>query len=134
MTATRKFRCQPQSVTAARLFVRDRLGDQAPETVGAAERMASELASNCVVHARTDFELASDSRKQIRIEVSDAGAGRPRLLSPTPLELTGRGLRIVDTMSHAWGVIPSSTGKTVWFTLPQARASAEQFAPASRGL
>ena len=110
MTEARQFRCQPQSVTAARLFVRDRLSDQALETVEAAEVMTSELASNCVLHARTDFEVAIDSREQIRIELSDTGQGRPRLLSPTPRELTGRGLRIVEAMSEAWGVIAAATG------------------------
>ena len=55
--------------------------------------------------------------------MSDGGEGRPRLLSPSPRELSGRGLRIVEAMSDAWGVQPTSTGKTVWFTLPQPRAS-----------
>jgi hypothetical protein len=40
------------------------------------------------------------------------------VLSPTPRELTGRGLRIVDTLSQTWGVTHSGRGKTVWFTLP----------------
>jgi anti-sigma regulatory factor (Ser/Thr protein kinase) len=132
MSATRKFHCRPQSVTAARLFVRDRLAGHPPETVEAAELMATELASNCVLHARTDFELTIDSRNQIRIAVSDTGHGRPRLLHPTPRELSGRGLRIVEAMSDAWGVIPTANGKTVWFTLPQSRALAQEFAPASR--
>jgi len=133
MTAARKFRCQPQSVTAARMFVRDHLASRAPEVLEAAELMTTELASNCVRHARTDFELAIDSRDQIRIALSDTGLGRPTMLSPTPRDLSGRGLRIVDAMSDAWGVIPTASGKTVWFTLPQPRASAQGFATASRG-
>ena len=133
MTEARQFRCQPQSVTAARLFVRDRLSNQALETVEAAEVMTSELASNCVLHARTDFEVAIDSREQIRIELSDTGQGRPRLLSPTPRELTGRGLRIVEAMSEAWGVIAAATGKKVWFTLPQSHECGEELAPTARG-
>jgi anti-sigma regulatory factor (Ser/Thr protein kinase) len=120
-------------VTAARLFVRDRLGDQARETLEAAEVMTSELASNCVRHAGTDFELVIDLREQIRIEVSDHGRGRPTRLSPSPREPSGRGLLIVEAMSEAWGVIPTAAGKTVWFTLPHARASSEGFAPAARG-
>jgi anti-sigma regulatory factor (Ser/Thr protein kinase) len=119
VTASRSFPCQPEAVTAARRFVRDVLSDHARETVEAAELMTSELATNCVRHAQTDFVLAIHARGQIRIEVSDSGGGRPIVLSPAPHELSGRGLRIVEAMSDAWGVVPGSDGKAVWFTVPQ---------------
>jgi anti-sigma regulatory factor (Ser/Thr protein kinase) len=119
VTETRRFRCEPESVPAARRFVRDVLRDQAGEIVDAAELMACELATNCVRHAHTDFELVIRSHSQIRVEVRDTGRGRPVLRSPTPHEPSGRGLRIVEAMSSTWGVIPSPKGKTVWFTLPQ---------------
>jgi anti-sigma regulatory factor (Ser/Thr protein kinase) len=112
-------------VTAARRFVRDILSDRPLEIVQAAELMASELATNCVRHAHTEFDLTIQSQGQIRIEVRDAGEGRPRLLSPAPRELSGRGLRIVEAMSDAWGVIPAADGKAVWFTLAQPGASSE---------
>jgi anti-sigma regulatory factor (Ser/Thr protein kinase) len=112
-------------VTAARRFVRDVLSDRPPELVDAAELMASELATNCVRHANTGFELAIHSDGQIRVEVRDTGAGRPRLLSPTSREISGRGLRIVAAMSDAWGVIPASNGKAVWFTLSPPDAPSE---------
>ena len=118
MTTARRFRCRPEDVTAARLFVREHLSDEPTETVQAAELMTSELATNCVMHAHSDFELAINAHDQIRIEVSDAGRGRPTLLQPDVRALTGRGLRIVDAMSDAWGVIANTPGKTVWFTLP----------------
>jgi anti-sigma regulatory factor (Ser/Thr protein kinase) len=104
-------------VTAARRFVRDVLNDRPPELVEAAELMASELATNCVRHAHTEFELAIHTDGQIRIEVSDRGEGRPTLLSPAPREVSGRGLRIVEAMADAWGVTPAANGKAVWFTL-----------------
>jgi anti-sigma regulatory factor (Ser/Thr protein kinase) len=120
-----KFPCRPEAVTAARLFVRDHLGEEPRELVEAAELMASELATNCVMHARTDFELRVDSRDGVRIEVSDTGPGRPELLTPSSRERTGRGLRIVEALSDGWGVTPrDGGGYTVWFTLPQPQPSA----------
>jgi anti-sigma regulatory factor (Ser/Thr protein kinase) len=110
-------------VTAARRFVRDVLSDRPLEVVQAAELMASELATNCVRHAHTEFELTIHTRDQIRIEVRDTGEGRPRLLSPAEREISGRGLRIVDAMSDAWGVVPAANGKAVWFTLPHSGLS-----------
>jgi anti-sigma regulatory factor (Ser/Thr protein kinase) len=125
VTDARRFRCQPEAVTAARRFVREVLSDRPPELVDAAELMASELATNCVRHAHTGFEMTIHSDGQIRVEVRDTGEGRPRPLSPTSREISGRGLRIVEAMSDAWGVIPTSNGKAVWFTLPQPGASSE---------
>jgi anti-sigma regulatory factor (Ser/Thr protein kinase) len=119
VTSTRSFPCQPEAVTAARRFVRDVLSDHSRETVEAAELMASELATNCVRHARTDFEMAIHDKGQVRIEVRDSGGGRPRVLSPAPQEPSGRGLRIVEAMADAWGVVPGSDGKAVWFTVPR---------------
>jgi serine/threonine-protein kinase RsbW len=108
-------------VPAARRFVRDVLSEQPVEITEAAELMTSELATNCVRHARTDFELTIQAHGDIRIEVRDTGAGQPTLLSPTPQDPTGRGLRIVESMSDAWGVTKGAGGKAVWFTLARAR-------------
>ncbi len=119
MKATRRFPCRPEAVTAARRFVRDVLHGQSRETVESAELMASELVTNCVRHAHTGFELTIQSQGEIRVEVRDRGGGRPIVLSPTPREPAGRGLRIVDAMSDAWGVISTRDGKAVWFTLAQ---------------
>jgi anti-sigma regulatory factor (Ser/Thr protein kinase) len=120
MTQVRKFGCRLDSVPAARRFVRDVLRDQARDVLDAAELMTSELATNCVQHAQTCFELAiHDGQPQIRVEVRDVGEGRPKRQSPLPTDRTGRGLLIVEAMADNWGIEPSSRGKTVWFTLPQ---------------
>jgi anti-sigma regulatory factor (Ser/Thr protein kinase) len=120
VTSVRRFGCKPESVPAARQFVRDALRDQSREILDAVELMASELATNCVQHAQTSFELTiDDSGREIRIEVRDTGQGRPVPRSPAPTDRTGRGLRIVEAMSGSWGIDPSSRGKTVWFTIPQ---------------
>ncbi len=118
MRQARRFHCRPESVAGARHFVRDVLSDQPREIVEAAELMASELATNSVRHAHSDFELAILlSRDEIRVEVSDHGQGQPVPRSPTPREHSGRGLQIVQELSDAWGIGPSPNGKLVWFTL-----------------
>ena len=120
MTRIRRFRCQPESVPAARRFVREVLRDQPRDILEAVELMATELATNCVQHARTPFKLTiHDKQGQVRIEVRDTGQGRPVPRSPTPIEPTGRGLRIVEAMSDSWGIDDSSGAKTVWFTVLQ---------------
>jgi len=121
VTSTRKFRCQPEAVTAARMYVRDLLSGQPPEVVQAAELLTSELAANSVRHACSEFEVAIDSRDPIRIEVSDNGEGRPKVLNPPPRIPTGRGMQIVERIADAWGIRPTADGKTVWFTLSPVR-------------
>jgi anti-sigma regulatory factor (Ser/Thr protein kinase) len=118
MRSARRFSCEAESVAAARHFVRDLLRDQPDGIVEAVELMTSELATNSVRHAHSDFELViDDSREQIRVEISDTGDGQPMLRSPTIRERSGRGLRIVQALSDAWGSVPSTNGKMVWFTL-----------------
>lgn len=127
--ATRRFHCASESVSAARRFVREALRDQPPEITQAAELMTSELVTNSVRHAHTGFELTIHSQEEIRVEVRDTGAGTPTLLSPTPHDPSGRGLRIVEAMSNTWGITPTSDGKTVWFTLPQGAGLAHTIHP-----
>jgi anti-sigma regulatory factor (Ser/Thr protein kinase) len=97
-----------------------------PAHIDAVELMVSELATNSVKHAHSDFKVSIiDSGGEIRVEVRDTGRGRPVLQSPTPIEPSGRGLRIVEALSRAWGTVDSPHGKTVWFTLPsKAKAAA----------
>jgi anti-sigma regulatory factor (Ser/Thr protein kinase) len=119
MRQARRFRCRAESVAGARHFVKDLLSEEPREIVEAAELMTSELATNCVRHAHSDFELAIHrSREEIRVEVSDHGQGQPVMRSPTPREQSGRGLRIVQELAEDWGITPSPNGKLVWFALP----------------
>ena len=118
--SSRRFAGEATAVSAARHYVREQLSAQDADIVDAAELMISELASNCVRHARTDFEVAIRSLEPIRIEVRDHGGGEPQVLSPGPEQPSGRGLAIVAAMSDQWGVIPASKGKTVWFALGEA--------------
>ena len=135
MKSTRNFPAVPESVPAARRFVRDALGEHSSDLVQAAELMTSELATNCIQHARTEFELAVNTEDQVRVEVRDSNHARPELQFPTPEDQSGRGLRIVEAMSDSWGVSPSPDGKTVWFVLelePVAAESLPRFTAAQR--
>ncbi len=126
MRSARNFSCSPESVSQARAFVREVLQGQPRELVEAAELLTSELTSNCVRHARTDFELVIDSNGEVRVEVRDAGAGKPARLAPSPQDPSGRGLGIVDALSESWGIAPEREGKTVWFTLSHAPRAAHR--------
>jgi anti-sigma regulatory factor (Ser/Thr protein kinase) len=79
--------------------------------------MVSELASNCIRHADTGFDLTVGFHdREIQVETLDRGAGVPRMRHPGPDDPTGRGLQIVDMLSTRWGVeeLPEA-GKRVWF-------------------
>jgi anti-sigma regulatory factor (Ser/Thr protein kinase) len=117
VTVVRTFPSEPRAVTAARLFVRRELTDVPADIRDAAELMTSELTTNCVRHAGTDFEVTVDANEHIRIAVTDTGEGEPEVLSPAPTAESGRGLLIVSKLASRWGVIPAEPGKTVWFML-----------------
>ena len=119
MTDVRRFPSTLAAVAAARRFARDSLAEASDEVVDQVVMMVSELATNCVRHAGTEFQIAIDCQPdQIFVEVTDGGAGAPAVRSPGPTEPSGRGLLIVEQLSHEWGVREpeSDVGKTVWFT------------------
>jgi anti-sigma regulatory factor (Ser/Thr protein kinase) len=119
MRRMRTFPAIPQSVHAARRFATGALADSPGATLEAVELMVSELATNCIRHERASFHIAIlRTAHQIRVEVTDSGAGTPTMRSPGPDEPSGRGLQIVDMLAQDWGVEPEMpSGKTVWFTL-----------------
>jgi two-component sensor histidine kinase len=119
MTDAQTFRGEPASAAAARRFATQAVADVAPDAVEAIELMVSELATNCIRHTQTEFEVRVErSPDGIRIEVTDDAGGTPELRSPAIDEPTGRGLRIIELLSDAWGVdFAPEGGKTVWFTL-----------------
>jgi anti-sigma regulatory factor (Ser/Thr protein kinase) len=119
VTTTRSFPRRPESVAAARRFVKQALRGTATDVLDAVELMVSELATNCVRHTNTAFDLTVDRAKGlIRVEVTDRAGGTPTVRSPGPQDPTGRGLQIVNMLSDSWGVESRpTTGKTVWFTL-----------------
>ncbi len=120
MSDSRVFGNAPESVSAARHFVKDLLSDVPRGIVDEVAVMVSELATNCVRHTDTDFTVnVEHDRRRIRVEVTDRGDGAPTLRVPDADEPTGRGLRIVRELADSFGVEPSpgEAGKTVWFVV-----------------
>jgi anti-sigma regulatory factor (Ser/Thr protein kinase) len=106
------------SPRAARAFVRRTL-DERGLPPDAAVLLVSELATNAVLHARTDFLVRVHvTDRLVRVEVQDANE-RPPLIGHTPAEATsGRGLHLVQSLASTWGVEGRADGKIVWFELP----------------
>jgi anti-sigma regulatory factor (Ser/Thr protein kinase) len=119
----------PASVGLARRRVRDHLsdwghsaGEQAFEDV---VLLVSELATNAVRHApllEREFEVAVTTLADgsCLIEVSDESPAQPRLRPVRRAdEESGRGLRLVESLTTAWGVWSRGrNGKTIWALVP----------------
>lgn len=86
-----------------------------------ASLLVSELATNAVQHAQSNFSVSIDETADaIRVEVRDGGGGIPVVGTPTLKDVSGRGLLIVKTMSDDFGIEMDQKDKSVWFTLANA--------------
>ena len=89
-----------------------------PDLAPDAEVLVCELATNAVLHAGTDSVVEADYEDRVLVvSVSDEQPGDFTFDSPTIDAERGRGLCIVDGLANAWGVVPTTTGKLVWFAL-----------------
>jgi anti-sigma regulatory factor (Ser/Thr protein kinase) len=114
------------SVPAARRFATEALAGLPEATVDMVALMVSELATNAVIHADTEFDLWIDrTAALVRVEVSDSGGGVAAAHHPAPTEFHGRGLLLVEALADRWGVVRASAGlgKTVWFAVDLASGS-----------
>lgn len=108
----------PDSVAEVRQFIRSELADLPRNLRGRIELLASELATNAVLHAATPFRVVIQAeRDAIRVSVIDRGFGEPRMSRPSGTDLHGRGLYMVDLLSSEWGVNQSTRGTSVWFRI-----------------
>ncbi|MFI7291150.1 ATP-binding protein [Streptomyces anulatus] len=119
-------RCR-SSASRARAALRAKLGEwRADQTISAdAELVLSELVTNALrveVPGDRMIGVRIECRERgglLRLEVSDAGEGRPVVRQPKGLDTAGRGLLIVEALAHRWGVCErqAGIGKTVWAEL-----------------
>ncbi|MDA8296756.1 MAG: ATP-binding protein [Actinomycetota bacterium] len=119
MSARRRFRNDAHAIAAARRFAAEECAGVPAELVEQIQLMLSELATNAIRHAGSAFEVSLERRDQLlKVAVTDEGGGTPTLRSPSPKELSGRGLQIVKMLARDWGIDQSASGpKTVWFTV-----------------
>ena len=121
------FEASPTSAFQARSFVSQHLIDhRLLYLVDPVRLVASELATNSLVHAQTAFSVTlAASAQTVLLTVRDDSPALPVRRAAHTMDLTGRGLEIVDSVSHGWGTNEDGAGsKAVWasFVLRKPRA------------
>lgn len=116
-----RFPAQPASVTAARRFVTEIVATAGlAELVDDARLLVSELATNAVMHAHTEFTVTVHlASAGVYVEVQDGDEEGPELVLIEAHDVleSGRGLRLLDAAASTWGCRPLEHGKVVWFRL-----------------
>nr|BFE78858.1 ATP-binding protein [Planobispora longispora] len=133
--AARGVRHDQYAARAAREFTSASLRSWALEhLIGDTAVVVSELVTNAVRHGVGD-PISVPSAEQVRVvlcrtensvvcAVTDPSPRGPRLREPDHEAENGRGLQVVQGISHMWGWSPLQTrGKAVWaaFTISPAR-------------
>lgn len=123
--AARRFPKSPAAPHAARRFVGDWLaGCGHADLVDTAQLAVSELATNAVVHAGSDFTVSlTRTTHVIRIAVADASPNAPELPRADLAATHGRGWLLVESLSTDCGHDLVDGGKVVWadVRLPEPR-------------
>ena len=118
-SAQMTLRPQPQQVAAGRRFTRDTLTAwQHTELADTACLLVSEILTNAIRHAHHTIGLRlHHTAREVIAEITDDNTHLPQHTLPDPGDESGRGLTLVEALATTWGAMPSSSGKTVWFTL-----------------
>jgi hypothetical protein len=113
------FRPSLDAPRQTREFVAEVLGEHGyPALIEDAVLIASELATNAVVHAGSLFEVAIYfDAKTVTLSVSDSSAELPVPGDPSPWDESGHGLPVVAALALDWGCVETRAGKTVWAEL-----------------
>ncbi|MFI7612812.1 ATP-binding protein [Nonomuraea terrae] len=119
----------PAQVSRARGLVTDALGRDHPLHDDVV-LLTSELATNAILHSRSgdggSFTVTvTNSEASVRVLVSDAGSDGPPCVCRTSARSTsGRGLPLIEALSHRWGFTREDGSTTVWFELQHTRVPA----------
>jgi anti-sigma regulatory factor (Ser/Thr protein kinase) len=117
--ATHRFERSVHAPREARHFVADTLEAwRCPTLVDDASLIVTELATNAVVHAQTDFIVTlTRSRRGVRISVEDSSFVAPTVAMAPRSATSGRGLTLVAAVANRWGDGSVGSGKVVWAEL-----------------
>jgi len=110
----------PALVRVARQFVDQTVTEWELDPVRDGARLiVTELATNGVMHARTQFRvtLRSNGFGFLRIEVRDDNTRMPSPGGPPQDATSGRGLGVVSALATSWGAQGDGDGKVVWAEL-----------------
>ncbi|MER6689233.1 ATP-binding protein [Streptomyces minutiscleroticus] len=90
-----------------------------PKLAEDAVLLVSELVGNAVRHtgARVFGLRMRRRRGWLRVEIRDPSRGLPCLMPVQDLDVSGRGLFLVDKLADRWGVDLLPRGKTTWFEM-----------------
>jgi anti-sigma regulatory factor (Ser/Thr protein kinase) len=113
------------AVPAARDLVRTVLRDHGlAALVDSAELIVSELVGNVVLHVGGTVEVALEvAADEVLLSVSDDSPLSPHLRVFSRTSSTGRGMRLVHSLSAEHGVRPRGHGKTIWVRLTPASSA-----------
>lgn len=118
--AVRAFVATPDAPRAARQFVFEALHDRHQyRLVADAQLIVSELTTNAVIHAHSNFTVAIAAMDDsVRISVSDNSPTLPESRERSVHATGGRGLQIVNALAARWSAESRPHGKLVWAELP----------------
>jgi anti-sigma regulatory factor (Ser/Thr protein kinase) len=111
------------AVPAARHLVRTHLRSHGlAALVDNAELIVSELVGNVVLHVGGTVEVDVEvvSVDEVLLSVTDGSPLSPHLRVFSRTSSTGRGMRLVHSLSAEHGVRPHGDGKTIWVRLTPA--------------
>ncbi|MCC9312466.1 ATP-binding protein [Kitasatospora sp. RB6PN24] len=94
-------------------FWRVPLSDDALRDV---ELCTSEIVANAMEHTKARCRVTVRwTGERLRVEVSDSSLRLPDRDTAQDMITGGRGLLLVEGLSHSWGWYPAEAGKVVWF-------------------
>ncbi|MEU8245144.1 ATP-binding protein [Nonomuraea sp. NPDC048916] len=111
---------EPGCVATARRFVDHTLTGWGSDGITYdAQLVVSELVTNAIRHGGGAIELRLVGHgPELACVVSDRSPAAPITVSPDVFAEFGRGLRLVEALSAAWGwIIPNGPRKFVWAVL-----------------
>ncbi|MFG3055056.1 ATP-binding protein [Kitasatospora sp. NPDC048239] len=109
------------SLTLARQALHDAMARTGwdSDAIFGAELALAELIVNAWRHGRTasPVVLVVILGGTLRVSVSDESSDLPEQRRAAELAESGRGLQLIEGLTHRWGAEPQKRGKNVWFEL-----------------